>query len=66
MLLAVLSVGDNWSELSNDPQRAIRHLRFGSDWSNVMGQNTQAFKGIATGQLPAVSWGIPDVTRINP
>lgn len=53
------SVGDEWNELWNAPS-AIRHLRFGSDWSNVMSQNTQVFKDIATGQLPAVSWVIPD------
>lgn len=53
------SVGDDWNELWNGPS-AIRHLRFGSDWSNVMDQSTQIFKDIADGQLPAVSWVIPD------
>jgi phospholipase C len=53
------SVGDNWSELWNAPS-AIRHLRFGSDWSNVMGRSTQILTDIAAGQLPAVTWVIPN------
>jgi hypothetical protein len=51
--------GAFWNELWNAPS-ATRHLRFGPNWSNVMAQNTQVFKDIATGQLPAVSWVIPD------
>ena len=53
------TVGDGWNELWNGPA-AIRHLRFGPDWSNVMRQNIQIFSDIATGHLPAVSWVIPD------
>ncbi len=53
------SVGDSWNELWNGPS-AIRHLRFGSGWSKVMAQNKQVLKDIENGQLPAVSWVIPD------
>jgi phospholipase C len=53
------SVGDSWNELWNAPS-AIRHLRLGPDWAYVMRQNTQIFEDVATGQLPAVSWVIPD------
>ena len=39
---------------------AIRHLRFGPDWSrNVVLQPTQFFLDLAQGQLAAVSWIIP-------
>jgi len=53
------SVGDVWNELWNAPS-AIRHLRFGANWANVIAQNKQVLKDIADGQLPAVSWVIPD------
>jgi phospholipase C len=53
------SVGDSWNELWNAPS-AIRHLRFGPDWPKVMAKDTQIFNDIAAGQLPAVSWVIPD------
>jgi phospholipase C len=52
------SVGDTWNALWNGPS-VIRHLRFGADWDNVIAQNTQVLKDIATDRLPAVSWVIP-------
>jgi phospholipase C len=52
------SIGDSWNALWNGPS-AIRHLRFGPDWSKVIAQNTQVLNDIAMGQLPAVSWVIP-------
>jgi phospholipase C len=53
------SVGDAWNALWNGPS-AIRHLRFGADWSKVVAQNSQVLKDIANRELPTVSWVIPD------
>jgi phospholipase C len=40
---------------------AIRHLRFGPDWHrNVVLKQTQVLTDIADGQLPAVSWVVPN------
>jgi phospholipase C len=49
---------------------AIRHLRFGADWNNVIFNSAQILTDIANGQLPNVSWVIPtagasDHARIN-
>jgi phospholipase C len=52
------SVGDSWNVLWNGPA-AIRHIRFGSDWTKVVNRNTQILSDIASGQLPNVSWVIP-------
>jgi phospholipase C len=38
---------------------AIKHLRFGSDWANVVTPPGQILTDISTGQLPGVSWVIP-------
>lgn len=38
---------------------AIRHIRFGGDWNNVILNQTQILKDIANGQLARVSWVIP-------
>jgi phospholipase C len=38
---------------------AIYHLRFGSDWDNVVLKPSQILTDIADGQLPNVSWVIP-------
>ena len=53
------SISGDLNALWNAPS-AIHHLRFGPDWSKVISQNTQLFNDIANGQLPAVSWVIPD------
>jgi phospholipase C len=38
---------------------AIQHLRFGSDWQNVIIPQTTVLTDIAGGKLPPVSWIIP-------
>jgi phospholipase C len=44
--------------------QAIRHIRFGSDWtSNVISPQTQVLTDIAQGKLAAVTWIIPDFTH---
>jgi phospholipase C len=39
---------------------AIRHLRFGNDWRNVIIRQTTVLTDIASGQLPQVAWVIPN------
>jgi len=39
---------------------AIRHIRFGQDWNNVILNQYQIFSDITNGQLPNVSWVMPD------
>jgi phospholipase C len=38
---------------------AIRHLRYGSDWTNVSVPETNILRDISHGNLPAVSWVVP-------
>jgi len=38
---------------------AISHIRFGTDWQNIVSPQTRVLHDIANGQLPAVSWVIP-------
>jgi phospholipase C len=38
---------------------AIRHLRYGPDWTNVSVPETNIFNDISSGTLPAVSWVVP-------
>ncbi|HLI95659.1 MAG TPA: alkaline phosphatase family protein [Candidatus Baltobacteraceae bacterium] len=38
---------------------AIRHIRFGTDWSHVVIPNTTIFNDISAGRLSSVSWVIP-------
>jgi phospholipase C len=38
---------------------AIRHIRYGGDWSNVVSPETTVLTDIANGNLPSVSWVIP-------
>jgi phospholipase C len=38
---------------------AIRDLRYGPDWGNVSVPETNIFKDISNGTLPAVSWVVP-------
>lgn len=48
--------GDLWNAFD-----AIKAVRHGSEWGrNVVWPETQIFKDIAAGSLPAVSWVIPD------
>ncbi len=51
-------VGDGWSALWNGPN-AIRHIRFGPDWKNVISKNTEILSDIAKEQLPEVVWVMP-------
>lgn len=40
--------------------QAIRHIRFGTDWTtNVISPNTQVLTDIANGQLAQVTWIVP-------
>jgi len=38
---------------------AIQHLRFGTDWTKVVSNQTQVLTDISNGQLTPVSWVIP-------
>jgi phospholipase C len=50
--------GDNiWSPFS-----AIRAVRFGPDWSNVITPQTKVLDTMAKGQLKGVTWVVPDGT----
>jgi phospholipase C len=42
-----------------DAPNAIKHLRFGPDWANVIVPPTQILNDISAGQLPSVTWVIP-------
>jgi len=48
------SANSNWTG-----PNAISHIRFGSDWNNVILNPRQIFDDIKKKQLPAVSWVIP-------
>jgi phospholipase C len=39
---------------------AIKHIRYGPDYAKVIAPNTTILSDIQSGQLPAVSWVIPD------
>jgi phospholipase C len=44
--------------------QAIRHIRFGEDWSqNVISPQTRVFTDIAAGHLAQVTWIVPDFTH---
>lgn len=49
----------NWESSLWTAPSAIRHLRFGPDWTKVIPSSTQIFRDIANDQLPTVSWVIP-------
>jgi phospholipase C len=49
------SIGTIWTG-----PNAIQHLRFGTDWANVIVPQTKVLTDIAKGQLAQVSWVIPD------
>jgi phospholipase C len=40
---------------------AIKSVRYGSDWKKVVTPNTKALSDFAKGDLPAVSWVVPDL-----
>ena len=48
--------GQIWSEFG-----AIKKVRYGPDWANVVTPQTTVLTDVAAGKLPAVSWVIPDI-----
>jgi phospholipase C len=48
--------GQEWSEFG-----AIKKVRYGPDWKNVVTPQTAVLKDIRAGKLPSMSWVIPDV-----
>ncbi len=54
--------GDSFFVLS--AFQAIRHIRFGSDWStNVISPETRVLTDIASGQLASVTWIVPSLAH---
>ncbi|MBV9102480.1 MAG: hypothetical protein JO060_02760, partial [Candidatus Eremiobacteraeota bacterium] len=51
---AIDSVGNIWSAFD-----AIRHIRFGPDWGNVISPETRVLTDIANNDLPSVTWVVP-------
>ena len=51
---AIDSVGNIWSAYD-----AIRHIRYGPDWGNVVSPETRVLSDAAKGDLPAVTWVVP-------
>jgi phospholipase C len=49
------SNGGIWSEFD-----AIRNVRYGKDWHNVVSPQTRVLQDAKNGKLPAVAWVIPD------
>ncbi len=50
------TIGDIWTAFD-----AIRAVRYGPEWTtNISSPETNVFKDISKGKLPAVSWVIPD------
>ncbi len=50
------TIGDIWTAFD-----AIRAVRYGPEWNtNISSPETNVFKDISKGNLPAVSWVIPD------
>jgi phospholipase C len=43
--------------------QAVSHIRYGSDWANVIAPNTNFFTDIAGGTLGAVTWIVPSCTN---
>lgn len=52
---AVSAPGGTWTAFD-----AISPVRYGPDWSNVVSPQTKVLSDAANGELPAVSWVIPD------
>ena len=48
--------GQVWSEFG-----AIKKVRYGPDWKNVVTPQTTVLKDIRSGKLPSMSWVIPDL-----
>jgi phospholipase C len=54
--VAIGQAGDGWSSFD-----AIRHVRYGRDWKNVVSPPTKILKDIPSGDLAGVTWVTPDV-----
>jgi phospholipase C len=48
------SLGSIWSAFD-----AIRHIRYGPQWSNVISPETRVLTDARSGDLPAISWVVP-------
>jgi phospholipase C len=46
--------GENWNAFD-----AIKKVRYGPDWKNIVSPNTRVMTDAAAGTLPSVSWVIP-------
>jgi phospholipase C len=53
------TTGVDWENVLWTAPNAIRHLRFGSSWKNVIPSSSRVLIDIANHDLPAVSWVIP-------
>jgi phospholipase C len=53
---AIGLVGSIWS-----PFDAIRHVRYGKDWANVLSPETRVVGDASRGDLPAMTWIAPNV-----
>jgi phospholipase C len=51
---AIDSVGNIWSAFD-----AIRHIRYGRDWANVVSPETRVLTDATDGDLPDVAWVVP-------
>ncbi|MEO6990532.1 MAG: alkaline phosphatase family protein, partial [Candidatus Baltobacteraceae bacterium] len=51
---SIRSLGNIWSAFD-----AIRHIRFSSEWSNVVSPETRVIADANQGALPSVSWVVP-------
>jgi phospholipase C len=51
---SIHSLGNIWSAFD-----AIRHIRYGNAWGNVVSPETRVLADAAAGALPAVSWVVP-------
>jgi phospholipase C len=52
---AIDTTGGIWSSFD-----AIRKVRYGKDWANVISPQTTVLTDAMSGNLPAVSWVVPD------
>jgi phospholipase C len=43
--------------------QAVRHIRYGNDWSNIIAPNTKFFTDLSNGTLGAMTWIVPTCTN---
>lgn len=51
---SIHSLGDIWSAFD-----AVRHIRYGADWNNVVSPETRILADPGAGFLPSVTWVVP-------